>query len=315
MFFRHFNENDIEPFVTHCNIIFPNEKPEWFRTHYLLDPDRNLNAMFLAEEDGGIISTAQVFCREMYIKGHPVTVGAIGDVTTLIKYRKRGINNRLMRMAIDYMTDNNMVTSMLYTDKPDYYARLGWFTVCRRNIPVDLADVDNLPYGYQLSPFEDGDIEKAEALYNLSSKRFDGAFTRSKAAYWHNWVAHYLIKPMALKRDGQMIAWMDTKLSFGLPNSHTDIHNNFLLLSDYASLPGKDWFLPMMAEYSRMTKGPARAVVPAPLMPDYNGAFFEDRTGMYRLNKPFMLGDKRIDSVSKLAAVLSDTLFWQTDVY
>ena len=315
MIFRHFNDDDIEPFITHCHKIFPDVDPEWFHSHYLLDPDRNLKAMFLAEEDGRIISTAQVFNREMYVKGLPVTVGAIGDVTTLEEYRLRGINKRLMRMAIDFMVENDIVTSMLYTDKPDYYAKLGWFTVCRRSVPVNLANVEKLSNGYELSPFKDGDLKKAGELYHVSAKRFDGAYTRRNPKYWSDWVTHYLIKPIALKRNGEMIAWIDTKQSFNIFNIDKNIQNDFLILCDYASCQGEDWFLPMLAEYSRMIGGPSKAVVPAPLIPGHSGAFTEDRSGMFRLNKPFILGDQRIDTVGKLAAILSDTLFWQTDVY
>jgi hypothetical protein len=50
-------------------------------------------------------------------------------------------------------------------------------------------------------------------------------------------------------------------------------------------------------------------------MPDYNGAFIDDRMNMFRLNKPFMLGNQHINNAGKLAEVLANTLFWQTDVY
>ena len=315
MIFRSFREDDIEPFVVHCTEIFPGVEPGWFRDHYMYDPDRNLDAMFLAEEDGRIISTAQVFSREMYVKGFPVTVGAMGDVTTLEEYRMRGINKRLLQMSIDFMVENDIATSMLYTDKLDYYAKFGWFTVCRRSVAVDLAGADRLPAGYELSPFAEGDLKQAEELYHLCAKRFDGAYTRKNPEYWSRWAAHYLIKPMALKRGGEMAAWMDTKLFTYWFEADWNRQSEYLILGDYASRPGEDWFLPMMAEYSRTHGGPSKGIVPAPLMPGHNGAFREDRNNMFRLNKPFILGDQRIGSAGDLAAVLSDTLFWQTDAY
>ena len=315
MIFRTFKEEDVEPFVLHCSKVFGDVPPEWFRDHWLYDPDRNLNAMFLAEEDGLIISTAQVFKREMYVKGYPVSVGAIGDVTTLEQYRRRGISNRLMQMCIDFMVDNDIVTSLLYTDIQDFYAKLGWFTVPRRSVEVALTDKHKLPQGYELTPFDDGDLHKAEELYHLSAKRFDGALTRKNPKYWSDWVAYYLQRPMALKKDGQMVAWMDLKYDRWWVILNPDEKSDTLYLCDYASLPGEDLFLPMIAEYSRMTNGPVKTVVPSLLMPDYNGAFIDDRMNMFRLNKPFMLGEEHINNAGKLAQVLANTLFWQTDVY
>jgi len=312
--FRTFIEDDIEPFAIHCSKIF-DVPPKWFSDHWHYDPNRNLKAMFLAEEDGLIVATAQVFSREMYVKGYPVSVGAIGDVTTLEEFRKQGISKRLMHMCIDYMVENDIVTSLLYTDIQDFYAKLGWFSVPRRSIEITLTDEYKLPEGYELSPFTEGDLQKAEELYHISSSRFDGAFTRKNPKYWSDWVAYYLQRPMALRKNGQMVAWMDLKYCAWWviidPTEKTDT----LYLCDYASLSDEDLFLPMIAEYSRMTNGPSKAVISSLLMPDYNGAFIDDRMNMFRLNKPFMLGNQHINNAGKLAEVLANTLFWQTDVY
>ena len=316
MVFRHLREGDIESFANHCSNVFGDVPPEWFHDHWLYDPDRNPEAMFIAEKDGQIISTAQVFAREMYIKGTPVAIGAIGDVTTLKEYRRQGISTHLMRMCIDFMVNSNIPVSMLYTDIHDFYSNMGWFTVPRRFVKVDMTNADRLPDGYELLPFSDNDLKEAEELYHLSAGRYDGAFARTNPKYWSDWVAYYLLRPQALKKNGQMVAWIDIKYCPQIVLTDPVDTGDYLYLCDYATVPGEDLFLQMLAEYSRKTGGPASAIIPSPLLPNHYGSFCnEDRKTMFRLNMPFKLGKQKIDSAGKLAQVLSNTLLWQTDVY
>lgn len=308
MIYRTLRENELEAWVQHCLTVFtgPTDTPDYFRDHYLWDPYRDPEGVMIAEDNGQIVATVRVFAREAYIDGFRVTVGGIGEVSTIDAYRRKGISGKLLEMAIDYMVRKGMDMSLLFTGVHGHYARYGWFTVPRRLITPSLEAVAPLPENAVLRPLTANDLPTARGLYGLTAGRFVGAFVREHPDYWSDWMMGFWKNPLALVQDQRMVAYLDIELN---------AEKNELILRDYATELETDWLLPMLAAYVRGLNPAPRVLMPSALMPKNNGPFVEWNGGMVRLNAPFNLGDKRIDTAGKLAAALADSLFWEPDAF
>ncbi|MCL2748004.1 MAG: GNAT family N-acetyltransferase [Oscillospiraceae bacterium] len=306
MIFRVLRPEELELFVAHCAAVFSHASADYFRNHQQDDPNRESGAVFIAEDAGRIVASVCVFAREIYIRGQPVRVGGIGDVATVEAYRRQGLSAALLKMAIEHMNANDMPVSLLFTGRHDHYGRQGWFSVCKRRTIIDLRSLSDLPARCSLYPLTPPDFGEAMELYQTSARRLDGTLVRNPA-YWERWVPHSQKNPVALKDDNDiMLAWMDVDF---LEDKKA------IVLTDYASQAETEWLLPMMNLFAQTRPAYAYAAVPAPLLPHLNGPYVEENFSMFRLNRPFALHGTQIDTAGKLAAALSDSVYWQTDVF
>lgn len=154
--------------------------------HWENDPWKNLGGIRVAVDGDQIIGTVRVFIRQMYLRGHIIPVGGIGEVSTREEYRRRGIATQLLKDAIRFMEEREIVLSCLRGSRPIYEA-LGWeavgchYAVARRSssyvhdFDIRRVDLD-----------DEAELRNLDALYHSYSRRFNGTFLRNEA-YWRHW--------------------------------------------------------------------------------------------------------------------------------
>ena len=104
----------------------------YFARHWSSDPPslRKLSGVLVAVErqSGNLVATVRVFRRTIRLAGgKQVTVGGLGEVSTLAAYRGRGICTRLLKMALAEMAHSGLKASSLHAASAAsaIYRRLG----------------------------------------------------------------------------------------------------------------------------------------------------------------------------------------------
>ncbi len=104
----------------------------YFARHWSSDPPslRKLSGVLVAVErqSGNMVATVRVFRRTIRLaSGKQVTVGGLGEVSTIAAYRGRGICTRLLKMALAEMARSGLKASSLHAASAAsaIYRRLG----------------------------------------------------------------------------------------------------------------------------------------------------------------------------------------------
>lgn len=304
MIFRTLKPGEEEAWANHCATVFqgPTDTPEFFMRHYLNDPYHEPEGIFIAEDNGRIASAVHVFKRELYIQGQRVGMGGIADVSTLEEYRRIGLNGKLLTMAIGYMNDKRLPVSLLFTGTNHHYARYGWFTHAMRRTRVALDLEAPLPDGTRIEPLSDGHFDAAAGLYALTAARFSGVMVREHPDY-DAWVRREITNPLALIKDNALAAYID----------YITVKDGALALTEYAALPGGDYYLELLSAAAKRVRAPAYAYVPSAFAPGESGPFDESMGAMLRLNAPFTLKNRTVDTPGKLASAMEDMVFFKAD--
>jgi len=194
---------------------------DYFVRHWEQDPERALSGIFVCIVDNKIVSTVRVFHRTIYMKGRMLSMGGIGEVSTLPEYRRKGIASKLLHMAIEYMEKNNMVVSVL-TGSQNIYSIMGWqsvpIAVNYTKIPV--AQVEEKPswsirkvsYKY----LTETEKSKIRDIYTQTSLRFSGPLVRSQE-YWETWVTTESPSTWIITENNDLKGYFSLKLD-GPPN-------------------------------------------------------------------------------------------------
>ena len=204
----HLSPDRVDEWLDHCaNVFAPKGTPRrYFERHLRDDPHTDLKGIFVALIDDRIVSTVRVFVRAMYVNGHEVPCGGIGEVSTHTDYRGRGLAEALLKRSVQYMQEQGMLLSPLHTSNAvPYYEKLGWTVVPRMLVKRPVYTYSKLsPYAVSSDsidssvnhtsapvdlPMSSLHATNAPRLYEaLSRAHFNGCFSRS-AEYWQTWVA------------------------------------------------------------------------------------------------------------------------------
>lgn len=308
MRYRTLKESELSAWAEHCAQVFagPTDTPEYFTSHYLNDPWRDPNAVFIAEEDGQIASTLRVFKREMWLCGERVPMGGIGEVCTKEQYRGQGLSGKLLQNAIEYMEAQNLAVSVLFTGINKHYARYGWFTRPQRRVRIPLDQCAALPEGSVLRPMTDADIPHVARLYRAGAPRIDGAVVRDHPDYWTNWARREWKRPHVLELDDRLIGYIDARI---------DEQHGLMLPHDFARAEDGPDCACLMAALAKATPGSPQPQLPQSLAPIQNGPFIENFNTMIRLNVPFTLRGQRIASASQLDACTANLMVLGLDSF
>lgn len=99
---------------------------DFFRRWIELDPSFRDDNVWVVEEAGRLVSTVQVFPRELRVLSHAVPTGGIGSVYTRADRRRCGIAGELLERVIRAMRERGMELSLLFGTRFDFYGRHGW---------------------------------------------------------------------------------------------------------------------------------------------------------------------------------------------
>jgi len=195
---------DFDEWVEHCDSVF-NEKPGYFRRHFVADPHKDYNSVFIIKsEEGKIVSTVRVFHRQVYIGGKIYKMGGIGEVSTNMNYRRMGLSSKLLDAATDYMIKNNFDLSMLGTGYFSHYAKHGFMQVkyygkdVSDNLKAEQADIRVL---------NSENFHDMIMLYNKYCAGLNCCIVRTKE-YWQSWCAGEIKNPHGLFRDNKLAGYI-----------------------------------------------------------------------------------------------------------
>jgi len=196
--------DNFDEWVQHCGSIF-SVGPEYFRRHFVADPHKDYNSVFVIKsEEGKIISTVRVFHRQVYIGGKIYKMGGIGEVSTNVNYRRLGLSYKLLDAAENYMRKNDFALSVLGTGYFSHYAKHGFMQVnyytktVTGNLTVEPSDIR------KLTPENFHDMAM---LYNKYCANLNFCVVRTKE-YWQSWCKGEIKNPHGLFRDNKLIGYI-----------------------------------------------------------------------------------------------------------
>lgn len=155
---------------------------EFFARYFRHDPTFRDDLCFVALDEGRIVSTLQVFRKQVRINGAVVQVGGVGNVFTTERYRERGLASQLLTRAIAAMDEHGFDLSMLFAVRLRFYSRHGWQSHLRHLIFIEPATVPTAG-PYAVDAFAPADLDAVMAVYDAYSGQFSGPTVRDRR-YW-----------------------------------------------------------------------------------------------------------------------------------
>ncbi|HUI25822.1 MAG TPA: GNAT family N-acetyltransferase [Candidatus Kryptonia bacterium] len=156
---------------------------EFFARYFDHDPAFRDDFCFVAVDGGRIVSTLQVFGKDVRLGGTTVRVGGVGNVFTAAAYRERGTASRLLTRAIAAMNEQGFDLSLLFAVRLAFYGRHGWCSYPRQFVFLDPGRA-MISDRYRLEAFDrDRDLTQIMGLYEAHSGALPGTTVRDRD-YW-----------------------------------------------------------------------------------------------------------------------------------
>jgi predicted acetyltransferase len=203
-------ENILEQVVLSFNYPAP-----LFLPQLTLHPGRKPEHTRLAFANGILAASAQIFPKKIYVRGIPVTLGAIANVGTLPEYRHRGINEKLFKDVIQFMKDQGMEISGLYTGVHDVYRPHGYEIWAQKDTIADISAIatpsikKSLPY--KTIPIDTKQLAQVRQLYDRKAISYTGPVCRDKQ-YWEKAIQWNIKRDFllfgAIDKKGNLVAYL-----------------------------------------------------------------------------------------------------------
>ena len=155
----------------------------FFARYFEHDPTFRDALCFVAERDGRLLCTLQVFRRQVGLAaGVTLDVAAVGNVYTAPAERGAGIASRLLEHALAQLPAHGFDASLLFASRLDFYGRLGWVSHPRQ---LDFIAAGGSPSEQAAVEWFDGErhLDGVIAVYEAYSGAVPGATVRDRA-YW-----------------------------------------------------------------------------------------------------------------------------------
>jgi hypothetical protein len=201
------SSDDFDEWVEHCGSIF-DVGPEYFRRHFVNDPHKDYNSVFVIKsEEGKIISTVRVFHRRVYIGGKIYKMGGIGEVSTNTNYRRLGLSYKLLDAAADYMIKNDFDLSVLGTGYFSHYAKHGFMQVNHYGKNVSDKSDNLIAEQADIRPLNPENFHDMAMLYNKYCVNLNCCIVRTKE-YWQSWCRGEIKNPRGLFRNNKLAGYI-----------------------------------------------------------------------------------------------------------
>jgi predicted N-acetyltransferase YhbS len=141
----------------------------------------------VAVDNGCIVSTVQIFNRQLNFSGEPVSMGGIGSVFTREDYRHRRVASELMRLAVATMERERFELSLLFAERLTFYNQFGWREVGRKFSVLLQAAQIAAPRDIEIDSFEAArDFDAIASIHRGYSRRFNVTVVRDIDAWRSN---------------------------------------------------------------------------------------------------------------------------------
>ncbi len=207
--FTKLQESEFEEWLHLCvnsfnHNIFSEMLYNYFKNHFINDPNHNFNDIYIAKDHEKIIASLRIFKREMYIEGIKVPFAGIGEVCTKREYRHQGISSKLIEMALEDQKQAGYIFAYLGSGIPDFYRRFGFESTTYRynRILIHQRDIHE---NYEVRKISGNEIRQ---IYDTFSSKLNGPIVRDDF-YLSHWTTTELRNPHGLYKDGQLVAYLD----------------------------------------------------------------------------------------------------------
>jgi len=311
--YRSLKEEELESWFDHCAEVFESAPREYFVRHWINDPFRDLNSIFVAVEENKILSTVRVFNREIYIHGKKVNMGGIGEVSTKVEARKKGLSAQLLNMCIEYMKEQGIQVSILFGNQLNY-SKLGWRFI---DLNLNISEIEEYKGIYKIREVDFiKDAKELMAMYEKYNLHFNGTVVRNNQLYWTDWVKSESNSCFAVEDyKGKIVGYMSASNE-----------NDTLLVKDFAAKLGSENVFEELGAYACNKLGAVNQIkYPAVIKNRLRIKGIEKiEDNMVRLISPFQIGEDNINNTDELIKVLSngekteknsEFIFWLTDSF
>ncbi|GIW44303.1 MAG: hypothetical protein KatS3mg077_1585 [Candidatus Binatia bacterium] len=156
---------------------------EFFARYLLHDPTFSPALCFVAEVEGRLVSTFQVFRKAVRLDGTCLDVAGVGNVFTTAAYRGKGIASRLLQYGLAQLPEHDFDVSLLFAVRLGFYARLGYHSHLRYLVFLAPGARPRLPERYRVRPFAAEDLPAVQAVYDTYCACRRGTTVRT-SDYW-----------------------------------------------------------------------------------------------------------------------------------
>ena len=307
---RSLREEELESWFDHCAEVFEGASREYFVRHWVNDPFRDLNSIFVAVEENKILSTVRIFYREIYIYGKKVKMGGIGEVSTKAEARKKGLSKQLLNKCIEYMKEQGIQVSMLFGNQLNY-SKLGWRFI---DLNLNISEIEEYKGLYKIREVDFiKDAQEFMAMYEKYNLHFNCTVVRNSESYWRDWVKSETDNCFAAEdNNGHTIGYLSVINE-----------KDSLLVKDFAAKLGSENVFEELGAYACNKLGAVNQIkYPAAIKNTLRIKGSEKiEDNMVRLISPFQIGDDNINNTDELIELLSGEennskfTFWLTDSF
>ncbi len=167
-----------------------------FRQQAEWDPTWHDENVFVALEQGRLVSTLSVVPRHLRILGHVVPAGGVGNLYTDPAYRARGIASELLEHACEAMRARGFELAVAFPGAPpatpEYFVKRGWFgwggqkTILRADPAVTIAGEGEESEEIEVSPIGPGDeraLQSVKSIHAAYAASRSGTVARDDALW------------------------------------------------------------------------------------------------------------------------------------
>jgi GNAT superfamily N-acetyltransferase len=152
------------------------------------DPTFADDNVWVAVDGGALVSTVQIFPRELRVLDHSVPAGGIGSVFTHESRRGQGVGGRVLEGAVADMRARGMELSLLFSTRFDFYGRCGFASwknqrVWMRRVDDPHAEIPRDPQLETLHFDEARDLPALKLLHSEYSRSRSGTVVRDDALW------------------------------------------------------------------------------------------------------------------------------------
>lgn len=303
--FRELKLEEMEAWFDHCMYVFnggtySQSYRQYFIKHYYNDPWRDLESILVAVEDEKIVSTVRIFHRRIYLNGQIIEMGGIGEVSTNLEYRCKGLSSKLLAIAIKKMKEKGINVSMLgaASEKIGFYNKFGWESLSRCFNKSTVKGENNLNIKMRPVNF-DTDIPQIALIFDDYSRRRNGIVVRDKEYYWNKWVKNEAKNFYVVEDEmGKISAYIDFEKC-----------DKIIQIREFGELSEKDSIFALLVPkiINHASENECEVIYSTAIQSTFKvDKVIEETNEMIKLINPFNFGDMKVQNTKELVKKLSN---------
>ncbi len=222
---------------------FPNTAKSFFDRQVKNDPVLRPEDTRVLLENGKVRACVRVYFRELYCQGEIIKIGGIGDVGTDPSHQHRGYASQLMEDAIQYMRNNGVLLSLLFTQINPFFYSFGYM-----DLPTLSVEAEPLQRRFKIEYRTANirtDLTELQKLYSDYNRNKTGPAVRN---------AHYWKQQMKFPRIDPCLFWVTEENGTIQCYIRGKIETDYLKIQEWAHRPGEEeCVLNLIHEMTRVT--------------------------------------------------------------